>query len=44
MCSTLKKNPQSLTSVRSGMPMDFENIVGKCLEKDSQNSAAKGWV
>jgi non-specific serine/threonine protein kinase len=36
MYSILNENPQPLTTVRSGVPMDLEKIVGKCLEKDPQ--------
>ncbi|UCG51459.1 MAG: protein kinase [Candidatus Latescibacterota bacterium] len=36
MYSILNENPVPLTGVRSGVPMDLEKIVGKCLEKDPQ--------
>jgi len=32
--SILNKNPQPITSLRSGVPLGLEAIVNKCLEKD----------
>lgn len=32
--SILNKNPQPITSLRSGVPLELEGIVNKCLEKD----------
>lgn len=32
--SILNKNPKPITSLRSGVPLEFERIVNKCLEKD----------
>jgi serine/threonine protein kinase len=32
--SVLHKDPVPLTSMRSGVPLEFERIVAKCLEKD----------
>ncbi len=34
MYSILNEDPQPLTGLRSDVPMDFEKIVGKCLEKE----------
>ena len=31
----LKKEPQPLTSLRSGVPLELERIINKCLEKDT---------
>ena len=33
--SILNKSPQPITSLRSGVPLELEAIVNKCLEKDS---------
>jgi len=33
--SILNKNPEPITSLRSGVPLELEAIVNKCLEKDS---------
>jgi serine/threonine-protein kinase len=33
--SILNKSPQPITSLRSGIPLELEAIVNKCLEKDS---------
>jgi len=33
--SILNKSPQPVTSLRSGIPLELEAIVNKCLEKDS---------
>ena len=32
--SILNESPRPLTSLRSGIPLEFERIVNKCLEKD----------
>jgi eukaryotic-like serine/threonine-protein kinase len=32
--SILNENPEPVTSLRSGIPMDLERIIRKCLEKD----------
>jgi len=32
--SVLNKNPQPITGLRSGVPLELEAIVNKCLEKD----------
>ncbi|MGB2844823.1 MAG: serine/threonine-protein kinase [Candidatus Aminicenantaceae bacterium] len=32
--SVLNKNPEPITSLRSGIPLELEAIVNKCLEKD----------
>ncbi len=32
--SILNTNPEPITSLRSGMPLELERIVNKCLEKD----------
>ncbi len=34
MYSILNEDPRPLTGVRSGIPIDLEKIVGKCLEKE----------
>jgi serine/threonine protein kinase/tetratricopeptide (TPR) repeat protein len=31
------ENPQPVTSLRSGLPLELERIIGKCLEKDTAN-------
>jgi len=32
--SILNENPQPITSLRSGVPLELERIINKCLEKD----------
>jgi len=33
--SILNENPQPITSLRSGVPLELERIINKCMEKDS---------
>ena len=35
--SILQENPEPVTSLRTGIPVEFEAIVNKCLEKDPEN-------
>lgn len=35
--SILNEDPEPVTGLRSGVPMDLERIINKCLEKDPQN-------
>lgn len=32
-CSILNEDPEPLTAMRTGVPMELERIVSKCLEK-----------